>query len=238
MSVRSRTGVALLRQVAAGALAAGSLEMTLEILLRHAGEQFAARACVIVAVDTPDGAPQLLARHDAPPRGKDPPPLPWQAACARWRERGSPSKRIWLEPDDGGHADAITSEGLVCPMVSGGSVHALLLFFGLERDRSSSAGDVFMEWIGAALQRRTMAAAWREGPSASERREPTAVSVQRREAVHRVNNALGSVNMHADLGSMLMEERGLTRERAIFDEITARLAECHAAFRALLETID
>jgi hypothetical protein len=237
MNGRSSSDEALLRHVAAGALAAGTWELCLEILLRHAGEQFAAQACAIVALDAPDRTPQLLARHDTPPRGKDPPPLPLQAACTQWREQGSPQQRMRLDPGGRDAADAIASGGLVCPLVSGGSVHALALFFGVAPNMSSPLGDVFVEWIGAALQRRSMAAPWREGTTSAERAEPTALAAQRREAVHRVNNALGSVNMHADLGSMLMEERGLTRERAIFDEIAARLAECHAAFRALLETI-
>lgn len=208
----------LLRDWAAGPLGTGPSGATLESWLAGAMEHAGASCAALLRRDDRDGEPRVVAcRGGGLSRDVIRDALAWEAPA-------DAQASVQVERTEVRDADSGT-RWLVHRSTERAGVTAVLL--GLPPGASASpAIPVMLDWL---LSLAGMAQAPAEATS------PAVSHAGDREDIHRVNNALGAVAMHADLGTLLTEEAPeQERLHRLFSEIAAQTAICAAAVRKLL----
>ncbi|MGA0588677.1 hypothetical protein ACO2Q2_16340 [Dyella sp. KRB-257] len=197
----------------AAAEAAAVPESALEVLLSHAVERGGASGGLLLSAGM--GGLNILATHGVP--------LPEELVQAVLNVENEsalaaiPTQWMWCRATTDG-ACWVTHRS-----VSHGYWRTMVILAFAEAPEESAGAHALGDWL------LLIAVIWTKRNRPSNR-----MRKQERDAAHRINNALGAITMHSDLGALLSARLGSEKLHRLFREIAEQTAVCAVAVRAFL----
>ncbi|HET6433081.1 hypothetical protein [Dyella sp.] len=220
----------LMASAGACVLAAQGVEDTAAALLPHATMAMAARVGVAAKFDHADHSVEVLARHPVGTDDASAAAAPVERVVQAWAAQTDRGSHLWMDILPAGDGTRVGSPCCLVhevPVPQGAGFSLLMLFFAEAPQPVAPLARAFFDWMAIAVQaRQGEAPAPASGDGAG--CDPGDL-----EARHRINNSLGVITMHADLGSLLTDQPELKRINGLFDEISRQAQRCAQVIRSL-----